>query len=113
MAQVGDKFTEVDRNNLWKVDKVHPDGKVDMTNQHGCSIFKVDLNTRSYHMAYYGKKQFQPYNPTDRYIVESVNMDTEYVKTKGEAKEWADLLSAEGEPFTVTDRTNDKVVFAS
>ena len=113
MAAIDDKFTEVDRSHTWKVTKVHEDGKVDMINTYKCTIYKVDSNTKNYHFAYMGQNQFIPYNPTFRYEIESKGMRTEQVKTKGEAKEWADLLQESGEVFSVTDRANDKIVFSS
>ena len=111
MVQVGDKFTEVDRPFKWKVDKVHQDGKVDMTNQYGCKITNVDLNIKNYHFSHFGKNQFQPYNPVDRFRLESEGLRDEYLKTKKEAQEWAEMYTEEGISFMITDRTNDKIVF--
>ena len=39
--------------------------------------------------------------------------NNEEMKTKGEAEAWAELMDSEGEQYTITDRTNDKIVFSS
>ena len=112
MVQVGDKYTEVDRSNMWKVTKVHPSGKVDMNNG-VCTIKDVDLETKNYHMAHFGKNQFQPFRPKYRYYMEAQGFRDEQMETIEEAEEWAGLMMEEGATFEIVDQTNDNVVFSS
>lgn len=110
--KIGDNFTEVDRSNQWKVTKVHPNGTVDMNNG-VCTIRKVDLNTKSYHVMTFGQNQFQPYNPPYPFYMEAKGMKDEQMKTIEEAEGWAKLLTQEGAEFKIVDLRNDMAVFSS
>ena len=114
-VEVGNKFTEVDRSNLWTVTKLNKeDNTVDLINQHKCEIKHVDLETKNYHFAHMGQFQFQPFNPTCRFVLKmnGATQDEE-IKTRVEAKSWAELLDSEGEQYTITDLVNNKIVFSS